>query len=376
MLIKNGVLLNSKFEFVKADISFENSILNIGENLPCEKETLDFEGCYVLPGFVDTHMHGAVGKTFIDFTEETAKEICEFEGRNGTTTIVPAISAAPEEKMKKAVEYICSKAEDGFDGAKIRGIHLEGPFFAEKFKGAHLPENIRKPSAEEAKRLIDSGNGLVKIITMAPELESGIETVEYIADRGVTVSVGHSDGTYEETLEAFSHGATQTTHTFNAMSPFNHRKPGVAGAAIMSPDVQCELICDFFHVNKDVVGFLCKVKGMEKITMVTDSEVGTGMPDGQYEVNGRTLSVRNKCTYTEDGTIAGGSSVLLDGVRNLVSIGIPLEEAVKAATINGAKAAKIDGEVGSLETGKVADIIVLDKNLSLKAVFVSGKRIV
>lgn len=370
MVIKNGFVLDGCFKFLKTDISFEREIQAIGENLT--GEVFDATGCYVIPGLVDTHFHAAMGETFIDFNEETAKIISEFEVKNGTTSLVPAISAAPEKKMIKAVEYILSKQKQF---PAIRGIHLEGPFFAPKFKGAHLPENIREPSAEEAQRLIDSGKGQVKIITMAPELSGGFETVRYISGRGVTVSIGHSDATFEQAKDAFACGATQTTHTFNAMSPFNHRAPGLAGAA-MAENVTCELICDFFHLHKDVVRLMFNLKGADKINMITDSEVGTGMPDGEFEVNGRILTVKDKKTFTEDGTIAGGTSVLLDGVKNVVSLGVTLEDALKTATINPARAAKIDHLVGSLEEGKLADILVLDRNLEIKAVFSEGKRVV
>ena len=370
MVIKNGLVLDGSFSFIKEDISFDNLIRCIGN---CDgQDVFDATDCYVIPGLVDTHFHAAMGETFIDFNENTAKTISEFEVKNGTTSLVPAVSAAPEEKMKKAVKYILGEMKKY---PSIRGIHLEGPFFAPKFKGAHLPENIRIPTVEEAERLIDAGKGKVKIITMAPELPGGFETVRYIAGKGVTVSIGHSDATFEQAKDAFACGATQTTHTFNAMSPFNHRAPGLAGAA-MTEDVTCELICDFFHLHKDVVRLMFKLKGADKINMITDSEVGTGMPDGKFEVNGRTLTVMDKKTFTEDGTIAGGTSVLLDGVRNVVSLGIPLEEAVKTATINPAKAAKIDHIVGSLEEGKLADILILDKNLQIKAVFSEGKKIV
>ena len=284
------------------------------------------------------------------------------------------LSAATEEKMLAATKNIVAQSKNNH-GTKLMGIHLEGPFFALKYKGAHLPKNIRLPDKAEFDRLFDAGEGMVKIITMAPELENGIEVIEHIVKKGVTVSVGHSNATLEQALTAFKVGATQTTHTFNAMSPLNHREPGVVGAAMISKETTCELICDFFHICPDVVKLLIDIKGADKVTMITDSELGTGLPDGEYTVNGRVITVTNKKTYTEDGTIAGGTSVLLDGVKNLVSIGIPLEQAVKMATKNGAVAAKIYDKVGSLDIDKDADILVLDKNLNIKKVFINGKEI-
>ena len=375
MVIKNGLVLDKDFEFVKTDISFDSKITEIASS-----DTGDFfdaEGCYVIPGFVDTHMHAAMGENFLDFKEDTAKIVCTFEASNGTTTLVPAISAAPEEKMTAAIKYIVEKSKKQSDNeAKLLGIHLEGPYFALEYKGAHHPRNIRTPDIAEFDRLNEAGEGVVKIITMAPELENGYEAIAHIVNKGVAVSVGHSNATCEEAKKAFALGASRTTHTFNAMTGLNHRKPGVVGAAMTSPEVCCELICDFFHVDSTVVGLLYSIKGCEKITMITDSELGTGMADGEYAVNGQKIIVKDRKTYLGDGiTIAGGSSVMLDGVKNLVSIGIPLENAVKCATINGAKATKIDNRVGSLDIGKDADIVVLDKELNIKQVFVNGKMI-
>lgn len=371
MIIKNGMVLDENFSFSKNDISFGKTITAMAPELSGDA-IYDATDCYVIPGLVETHMHGAMGETFLDFKPETAEVICRFEAKNGTTTLVPALSAATQEKMLAAVKNLAMAVAEEPTGAKLLGIHLEGPFFSLKYKGAHLPQNIRTPDPAEFDRLAEAGQGLVKIITMAPETENGLETVRHIAEKGVTVSVGHSDATYTEALAAFDAGATQTTHTFNAMSPLNHRNPGVVGAGMLRPEITCELICDFFHVHPDVVRLLISIKGTDHVTMITDSEVGTGLPDGKYTVNGRVLTVRDQKTYTEDGTIAGGTSVLLDGVKNLVSIGIPLNEAVKMAAKNGAVAAGIYDRVGSLAVGKDADILVLDRALNLKAVFVNG----
>jgi len=372
MQIKNGLILKDDFKFSKGNISFTDKIT--GFDKECENDVyFDADGCYVIPGLIDTHMHAAVGETFIDFTPETAEKICAFSAKHGTTTLIPTLSAAREEKMISAIKYIVGASKNAMPKcAKILGIHLEGPFFAQKYKGAHLPENIRIPTIDEFDRLYRASQGLVKIITMAPELENGIEVVKHIAGKGVSVSVGHSDADFETACRAFDEGALRTTHTFNAMSPLSHRKPGVVGAAMSRSDVSCELICDFFHVHPEVVKLLYTIKGSDRITVITDSEVGTGMPNGKYEVNGRFLTVENGKTYTEDGTIAGGTSVMLDGVRNLVSIGVRLEDAVKCASINAAKAAGIENTVGSLAVGKNADIVVLDKKLEVVKVFVNG----
>ena len=190
---------------------------------------------------------------------------------------------------------------------------------------------------------------------------------------GVCVSAGHTNSTNEQMKHGFEIGVTQGTHLYNAMSPMNHREPGTVGALLCNSDVKCELICDFVHVHPDVVKLAYGIKGKKKINMITDSEVGAGMPDGEYAVNGRILTVKERKTFTEDGTIAGGSSCLIDCVRNLVSIGIPLEEACMMASKNPAETVGIYNKKGSLSVGKTADIVILNKDLTIKNVILRGK---
>lgn len=373
MIIKNGNVLNDNFEFMKSDVSVNGSKIDkIGESIDGDN-VLDATNCYVVPGFVDTHMHGALANTFIDYTDDTAKIISEYEAKNGTTSLVPAISAAKREKLEKVCAHMNKCV--GFsneNAAEIHGFHLEGPFFSVKYKGAHLPENIRIPSVEELSAYVGISGKNIKILTIAPELDNAEETIKYAVSKGICVSVGHTDATYEDVVNAEKWGATQATHLFNAMSALNHRQPGTVGGALGSDGIKCEIICDFFHVHPTVVKMAYKIKGRDKINMITDSEVGTGLADGEYDVNGRKIIVKNNQTRCEDGTIAGGTTCLIDGVRNLASIGIPLEDACMMASKNPALAAKIYDKTGSITVGKNADILILDKELNLKKVILRG----
>ena len=374
MWIKNGFILNDSFQFIRADLEIENSkIASIGNCY--EQGYLDATDCYVVPGFIDTHMHGAMGKTFIDFDDDTAEIIAKFEARNGTTSLVPTLSAARPEKLMTCVEHLCQCAEKqpNEDCATIRGMHLEGPFFSPYYQGAHLLENIRKPDVSELESLLKTGKGNVKILTMAPELPGADDVITLAVQNGVRVSTGHTNATFSEMQHSFSVGVTQGTHLFNAMRPLNHREPGTVGALLSEQGVRCELICDFVHVHPEVIQFVYHLKGKENINIITDSEVATGMPDGEYIVNGRKLIVENNRTITEDGTIAGGTSCMLDGVRNLVSIGIPLEDACMMASKNPALSVGIYQETGSLMPGKTADVLILDKKLCLQHVLLRGK---
>ncbi len=370
----NGNVLCDDFKFRIASFEVRDGVFKNINTSNVSGDT-DLKGMYVIPGLIDTHMHSAVGKMFIDFDDETADVIAQVEAKNGTTTLCPAISAAPLPKMLGCVKYLVDY-ENKENMAKISGIHLEGPFFAEKFKGAHLPENIRKPTVEEAKILVEEGKGKVKLITMAPELDGAEETIKYLREQNVVVSIGHTAATFEEAEKGVDWGATQATHTFNAMSPLNHRAPGTVGAVLGDDRVKCEFICDFFHVSPDVIKLAYKLKGDDLINMITDSELGAGLHDGEFMVNGRKIIVKDKKTYTEDGTIAGGSTFLIDGVRNLVSIGIPLESAAKMATINPAKTLGMENEIGSITNGKCADFIILDENLNILDVYINGNKII
>lgn len=373
MIIKNGKVLNDSFVFENSDVEIrDEKIGRIAENIAGD-EIIDASGMYVVPGFIDSHTHGAMGYEYWEDVDGSYAKMSEFEGKNGTTSIFATISAAVNEKMIKSIN-VYKRNKNNAPGAKFLGIHLEGPFFNVAKKGAHLPENIRDTSVEEFKTFIEAGGEDIKIITLAPELPNAEETIKYIVKCGTTVTMGHSDATYDEAEKGVEWGVTRSTHTFNAMSPLNHRNPGVVGSALTNDKVDCELICDFFHVHPAVCKLVFDIKGADKVIMITDSVIGAGLPDGKFKENtNNPVIVKDKKTYLLDGTIAGGSSCLIDGVRNMVSVGVSLEDAVKTATINPAKSVRMEDSVGSIKEGKFADIVILDKDLNIKYVLVNGK---
>ena len=381
MSIRNGLLLGEDFIFRKENIVFTQKILEIGSccDNSC-KEEFDATGCYVIPGLVDTHMHSAVGEAFIEAERDTARNICAFEAACGTTSLIPTLGGASCEKTIRMICYLVAEAkkinrDDRAKCAAIRGIHLEGPFFSKKYCGSFLPEDFREVSKAEMESYMEVGKGMLRIVSLAPELPGALLLTRLLRQNKITVSAGHSGASFKEMQQAVQAGVLRTTHTFNAMAPLHHRSPGILGAALMQDEVYCELICDLFHVHPEIIRMVYRLKGPDRIIAISDSEIGTGLRDGKYITNGRRITVKNGETYAEDGSIYGSSVTLLQCVRNLVKIGIPLSEAVKMASFNPAVSSGIADETGSLSCGKTADILVLDPDLRLKAVFLRGNLI-
>ena len=373
MVIKNGRILSDIFEFVNADILVnDDKIEKISSHIN-GSDIINAENLYVLPGFIDSHFHGAAGHDFMMPSESSYEAISEYAAKNGTTSLIATIEAAPHDEMISAVNFY-NEHKNGVTGAKYRGIHLEGPFFSTSKIGAFEPGCFRNPDIDELKSFIEAAKGELKIISLAPETDGAASVIKYAVSKNITVSMGHTDASLEQANEGVKNGITRATHTFNAMSPLNHRAPNAVGCVLTNKNVNCELICDFYHVHPAVCKLLFTVKGSEKIIMITDSVLCAGLPDGEFtDSSGQKYHVKNKQARLENGTICGGTSCLIDGIKNLVSIGIRLEDAVKAASINPAKSARIDDVTGSIKEGKYADIVICDHDLNIKYVFVNGR---
>ena len=373
MIIKNGKVLNADFRFEYIDILTDDAIIKKMASGLDGEDVIDAKNLLVLPGFIDTHFHGAVGKDFFMNGSEAYEAISEFEAQNGTTAIMPTLTSTPYEKTLKAIKHY-AETKNNAPGAKYIGLHLEGPFLSTKRLGAMVGENVRKPSSEELGEYVKAGEGNIKVITIAPEIENAEETIAFALENGITVSMGHTDASFDEAEKGVLWGITRSTHTYNAMSPLNHREPNALGCALTNDNVDCELICDFFHIHPKVCKLTFDIKGSDRIIMITDSEVGAGLPDGEFiSAEGNKLIIKDRQTRLPDGTISGGSSCLIDGIKNMVSVGVRLEDAVKAATINPARSVGMDDRLGSLKVGKYADIVICDTELNIKYVIVDGK---
>lgn len=370
MILTGGRVMCEDFRIRELDVEIcGDKITKIGENLAGEKT--DVSGKYILPGFIDTHIHGAYGARISDKSADI-KKITDFEATQGVTAI--AITTASSDFESLLCQFDAAvEANKNPSGTKIAAIHAEGPFLSKTFKGAMAEKNLIAPDTEKLEKMIARGKGLLRIITVAPEIENALEFITLARDAGIAVSMGHTNATYDEAMAAFRAGATQATHTFNAMRPYNHREPGILGAVLTTEGICCEMICDYVHLHPATIQLIYKAKGADSIRMVSDSGHAAGLEISEFEVDGVKRYVKDGVVRLENGTIAGSARTLLDGVKNLAYSGIPLEDISKMVSFNPAKVLKIQNETGSLAAGKLADIAVLDENLDISATFINGK---
>jgi len=367
-LIKNADIFVGR-GFTKGDIRFGKTIEAIGRlEGPAD---VDAEGCYLIPGLVDIHTHGAMGEDFSDGKAQGLPAMARYYAAHGVTSYLATTMTLPEPVLKTAVETIRDFARPE-DGAKCAGIHLEGPFLGYAKRGAQAAENLHKPDAEMFHRLNDASGGKVKMVTVACEEEGGMEFIRRVSPV-CTVSLGHSSANYDTAMEGFQNGATHATHLFNGMDPLHHRNPGIIGAAFHA-GATVELICDGLHIHPEVIRMVHQLYG-DRLNLISDSLRCAGMPDGDYELGGQPITVKGgKATLSGTDTLAGSSISVLDALRNVVRFGVPLADAVYAATTAPAQAVRLD-DVGALAPGNCADLLLLDRHLKLKAVFIDGKKL-
>lgn len=332
---------------------------------------VDATGCYVVPGFVDIHFHGCVGADLCDATDEAVRAIARHEASRGVTAVCPATMTYPEERLASVVDAAAA-FEPAADEAALVGINMEGPFISPDKIGAQNPAYVQRADAAMLRRLQERAGGLVKLVDVAPEEPGALDFVAEVAGE-VRVSIAHTCTDYDTAREAFARGARHMTHLYNAMPGLHHRKPGPIAAAWECPDATVELICDGVHVHPAMARLTFGLFGAERICLISDSMRACGLDDGEYDLGGQQVSVHGNVATLADGTIAGSVTDLAACVKVAVrEMGVPLEAAVRAATLTPARAIGIDGERGSLEAGKVADVVVLDEELNVKHVIVRG----
>ena len=372
-IISNGIIFGPDCKFHRGDLEISDGLIFNGQRGLEAAERINAEKFFIIPGLVDIHFHGCKGHDISEGTEEAFKAVEAYEASAGVTTICPATLTLPHEKllniMREAKKF---KARS----KNFAGIYLEGPFISSRKTGAQNPEFISRPDINFLRELYEESGGLIRIVTIAPELEGAGEFIE-AAKNFTRLSLAHSDCDYEQALQAFEKGVGQATHLFNAMNPIKHRAPGPIIAALEDQNVKVELICDGVHIHPAVFRNAVKIFGPERVIFISDSLAACGMPDGEYELGGLKVIKRGRLASLADGvTIAGSVTTLTDGMITAVkNMGVPLEAAVRCSTINPAKAIGLENFCGSIQPGRAADLVALDKDLNVKFIFNKGELI-
>ena len=373
MIIANGQVFDLKEGFVSRDVCTDGTLISKTSG---DGNVLDAAGCYVIPGLVDVHFHGCVGEDFSDATPDGLQKIADFELSQGVAYICPAGMTLPEDQLTAICRNTAAHRKKNAGGAEVVGAHLEGPFLCMAKKGAQNGDYLHDPDAAMLERLQKAAEGCVRLVTLAPEQPNSVEFIKAASKMGIHVSVGHTVADYETAKAAFEAGADHATHLYNAMPPLAHRDPGVIGAAWEVPSVMPELICDGIHIHPAVVRLTFGLFGKERMIIISDSLRATGMPDGEYPFGGQMIEVHgNRATILgHPETLAGSVTSLMGCLRQAVSFGIPVADAVRACTYNPARSIGIDGRAGTLDAGKEASIVLLDeKDLSIRAIVFKGQ---
>ena len=335
---------------------------------------LDLGNAFVIPGLVDVHTHGAMGADFSDGDEEGLKRMGRYLASHGVTSFAPTSMTLPYETLASAFATAEKLAKERpADCARIAGIHMEGPYFSEKKKGAQNGAYLKLPDYEGFRKLYEGCGGLVRIVDVAPELDGAADFAAQ-ASKLCTVSLAHTDADYEEASAAFEAGASHLTHLYNAMPGIHHRKPGPIGAASERESVTAELICDGLHVHPSAVRMAFRLFP-GRVCLISDSLRCCGMPDGEYELGGQQVFLSGGVARLADGTIAGAASNLYDDLRNALAFGIPAEDSIRAATEIPAREIGRAGELGVIAPGALADFLVCGERLALREVWLGGVKI-
>ena len=378
-VIKNGTVITPFRMIKKGVVVFKDGrIITVGQEkdveTPKEAKVIDASGGIVAPGFIDIHIHGGKGSDVMDASYDAINKLAEFEASHGTTAFLATTISAAHNDLLNAAKTVNVSMKKGTDGAEVLGVHLEGPYINPKKCGGQDSKYIRPPSVSEFREISKASNYAVRLVTLAPEVEGAKKLIVELRNFGITTSIGHSNATYSEVVDAIKHGISHATHTFNRMRGFDRREPGVVGAVLIHDELTAELICDRVHVHPAAMKLLTKVKGSSGVVLVTDTVRAAGMPDGKYKLGKRNVIVKDGVSRLESGGLAGSTLTMDKAVRNMVNlVGASLQEAVIMATINPAKVVGVDDKKGSLEHGKDADFVILDRDLNVCSTIVRGK---
>lgn len=370
LLIQGGKLVAISTLY-KADLLIrDGKIVAIGDKIRSSSVTkkLNIKNLYITPGFIDLHIHGGGGADFIEASSKALHTIFTFHSKYGTTSLLATLITAPLEKMQHSLQ-ILSQVRLPW----LLGVYLEGPFISKSKKGAFSSQHIIPPTSVALEALLAKNMHTTRIITFAPEIPGAQEVLQRALTLGVIPAIGHTSATYKEAISALNSGAKHFTHLGNAMSNLDHREPGAVGAALDS-DAYVELICDGIHLHPAFVRLVAKVKGFDRICLVTDAISAAGLLDGEYSLGDLPVFVRNGIARLSDSTLAGSTLTMNRAIKNFIEFtGCSLPEAVRCATLNPARLLGIDNRKGSIEVGKDADLVIFDTDFNVHYTIVGGK---
>jgi len=366
-IVANGNILNNWILVIEDDHIYD--VIRETDKIPVE----NLSDCYIMPGFVDIHTHGAVGYDVMDADPEGIVKMAEFLATQGVTSFLPTTTTLDIDTTLRAISSVETAKNLNKDGARILGIHLEGPFINPMHKGAQNEKFIIEPTKSVLDQLTSSG--IIKLITIAPEIPGAIEAIRLLRENGIYVSLGHSDATYEDTVKAIMAGASQVTHLFNGMRPFHHREPGIIGAGLAEEALRCQIIADGIHLHFSSIRLVYKAKGYNNVILISDSMSATGLSDGDYELGGLNVTVKSGAPRLPDGRLAGSTLTLGVAVKNMVTRGlIPLPFVSEMASDVPAKSIG-ETATGSFSYGKKAVIVILDKFLRVVRTYIDGRAV-
>lgn len=341
-----------------------------------EGRMVDAQGGYITPGFIDIHIHGSNGSDVMDADIRSLENISTFLAGNGTTSWLATTMTVNLDEINKSLrtveQYMGNQSPKG---AQILGVHLEGPFLSKFAKGAHIEEYIVPPTKEVFEKITEGTNDIIRLVTMAPESDGALEFVKYLKDRNITSVIGHTKATYKQCTDAIEHGMTHICHFYNAMTGLNHREPGAVGAILDNDKATIELIADLVHLHPAALRLAVRIKGRDRVVLITDAMAAAGLQDGTYDLGGTPVYVKNGEARLESGTLAGSTLTQDRALANMVKIGIPSEDVVAMLTETPAREIGAGHYKGKLQKGYDADINVLDNAFQVKATFVKGNEV-
>jgi len=382
LIITNGTVVTDELIAQGTVVTIGDRIMYVGSEEEGEKikkaaipgvfEIIDAQGGFIAPGLIDVHMHGSAGLELMDGTEEAVRTMARYLAEWGTIAFLPSTVTATKDRTR-AVAQLVADYTGSPDEAEVLGIHLEGPYINEQYKGAQYGPAIRQADLRELEELYGILGDKLRLVTLAPEMPGSLEAIHWLKERGVIASIGHTNATYEEALAGFEAGITHATHTYNGMRGLHHREPGALGAILATPGIWAELIGDLVHVHPGAIRVLLRSVGVDRVVLVTDAVQSTGLPDGEYMLGDQEIIVQGGAARLKEGNLAGSTLTMLRAVHTMIqALDVSIPDAFRMASHNPAQSIDL-GDMGWIQEGNRADFVILTENFEVQKTIIAGR---